>query len=279
MCPNCRAFITTSDRVCPYCQAQLGPRAVDLRGVQLGFASMPRANVTSIIILVLNITFFLVELIINSKLFGGSPQYLNYQALISLGAKYGPLIHAGQQWRLLTAGFLHGGFLHIAMNSWVLFDLVSEVEQFYGTNRLVFTYVFSTITGFFLSNWWHPGSISVGASAACFGLIGIMLAIGLRQRADPMTQAVRSYYRRWAIYAVVFSFLPGFNTDIAAHIGGLIGGFVVGLVAGLPGLPNSPRETLWQILAGLAVAVTLYAFVQDYLSFTALTHQMSNTYS
>ena len=35
----------------------------------------------------------------------------------------------GQWWRLITAGFLHGGILHILMNSWVLFDLGAEVES------------------------------------------------------------------------------------------------------------------------------------------------------
>jgi rhomboid protease GluP len=278
MCPNCRAFITSSDRVCPYCDAQVGPRAIDLRNSQLaGF--MPRANSTSIIILTLNATFFLLELIVNYRVFDASPQNLGLRTLVSLGAKFAPLIYAGQYWRLITAGFLHGGFVHIAMNSWVLFDLVGEVEQFYGTSRLIFTYIFSTFVGFLLSTLWNPLSPSVGASAAAFGLIGIMLAMGLRQRSDPMAQAVRSYYGRWAVYAMIFSFLPGFSIDIAAHVGGLAGGFIVGLIAGLPSLPNTPREKLWRALAVVAVAITAYAFLRDLLYFPVLIRQMSNTVS
>ncbi len=90
-----------------------------------------------------------------------------------------------------------------------------------------------------------------------------MLAMGIRQRADPLTQAVRAHYRQWLILGLVMSILPG--VDMAAHIGGLAGGFLVGLIAGLPGLPNSPREILWKVLAGFAIAVTVYAFFQDYL--------------
>jgi rhomboid protease GluP len=174
---------------------------------------------------------------------------------------------------LITAGFLHAGFLHIAMNSWALFDLVGEVEQFYGTSRLIVAYVFSTFTGFWLSVIWSPQSLSMGASAACFGLIGIMLAMGLR-RNDPLARAVRSYYQRWAIYGLIFSLAPFFRVDIAAHIGGLIGGFLIGWLGGLPSVPGSPRETLWKVLAGIAVAVTLYAFLQDYFSFRALLRQL-----
>ena len=31
MCPQCRAFVTSSDKVCPYCDSKLGPRAIEMR--------------------------------------------------------------------------------------------------------------------------------------------------------------------------------------------------------------------------------------------------------
>ncbi len=266
MCPNCRAFITTSDRVCPYCGVQIGPKAVDLRANQFAASFVPRANLTSVVILIINIAFYLVEVALSYK-YGKSTQ-ISGQVAILLGAKYGPLIHAGQYWRLITAGFLHGGLMHILMNSWSLFILVTEVEQFYGTNRLIVAYVFSTFTGFLFSLYWSPGSLSLGASAACFGMFGIMLAMGLRHRADPLAQAVRAHYGQWAVIGIVLSLMPGI--DMAAHVGGFIGGFAVGWLGGLPGLPNTPRETLWKVLAGVALAVTLYAWLQDFRSYQAL---------
>lgn len=275
MCPNCRAFITISDRVCPYCGVQLGPRAVDLRASQLAQSFLPRGSQTSLIILAINVAFFLLELVVNYKLFSQPPSQLVPPTLVLLGAKVGSFIAAGQYWRLITAGFLHGGFLHIAMNSYVLFDLVSEVEQFYGTSRLIVAYVFSTFTGFLLSTLWHPAGTSVGASAAAFGLIGIMLAMGLRQRSDPMTQAVRSYYGRWAVYAMVFSFLPGGGIDISAHLGGLAGGFAIGYLGGLPGRPGTTLESTWKILGWVALAIVLYSFAMDFLSYRALVPQLS----
>jgi len=275
MCPNCRAFITVNDRVCPYCDVQLGPRAVDLRASQLAASFVPHANLTSIVILIINAAFFLAELLVNSHVTKQSlSSGISGQVAVLFGAKYAPLIFAGQWWRLITAGFLHGGFWHIAMNSWALFILVTEVEQFYGTSRLIFVYIFSTITGFLLSSLWSPQSLSLGASAACFGLFGIMLAMGLRHRADPLAQAVRAHYTQWLILGLVLSFMPG--VDMAAHVGGLIGGFIVGIAGGLPGLPNTPREILWRVLAGLAILVTLVAFWQDYVWFHAAFRQMSN---
>lgn len=272
MCPNCRAFIEISDRVCPYCGVQLGPRAIDLRASELASSLLPRANLTSTVILIINIAFFLVEIAVNSKVVGQSVVSgfgdVNINTIVLLGCK----IPHGEWWRLITAGFLHAGFIHLAMNSYGLFILVSEVEQFYGTSRLIVAYLFSIFTGFLLSAIWSPGVPSLGASTAVFGMIGIMLAMSVRRRSDPLVQAVRAHYTQYVIFGLLYSLLG--RIDMAAHIGGLIGGFVIGALAGLPGLPNSPRENLWRVLAGLAIVITVYAFFLDYLSYRVLLRQL-----
>jgi rhomboid protease GluP len=273
MCPNCRAFITVSDRVCPYCGAQIGPRAIDLRSSQLAASMMPRANLTSMVILTVNVFCFLLELIVSARFFHTSPvQGVAGQVVLLLGGKVPQLIYGyGQWWRLITAGFLHGGFVHLAMNSYALWILVTEVEQFYGTSRLIVAYVFSTFTGFLASLLFSP-AFSLGASAAAFGLIGIMLAMSIRHRSDPLVQLVRSQYTQWVIFSLVLSLMPG--VDLAAHIGGFIGGFLVGAAGGLPGLPNAPKETFWKVLAGVAIVVVLWAFLQDFMTYRMYMRQM-----
>ena len=79
MCPNCRAFITIDDRVCPYCGVQLGPRAVDMRPSQFAAAFIPQANATSIVILAINVIFF-------------AGQYLSHQTLTYAGIEFGPAV-------------------------------------------------------------------------------------------------------------------------------------------------------------------------------------------
>jgi len=275
MCPNCRAFITIKDRVCPYCGIQLGPRAIDLRASQFAASLIPHGNVTATIFVIINVALYLAEIILSYQMFGASPGTLDPRVAALMGDKNPYFIYQLHQWwRLITAGFLHGGFVHIAMNSWTLFILVTEAEQFYGTSRVVFTYIFSTFTGFWLSAVWSSHSSSLGASAACFGYFGLMLAMAMRRRTDPLAQAVRSHYGQWLLFGLVLSILPG--VDMAAHIGGLAGGFLVGVTAGLPGLPNAPREILWKVLAGLAVLVTIYAFWQDFLSYHALIRQLNS---
>ena len=277
MCPNCRAFITIKDRVCPYCEAQLGPRAVDTRASQLVASFVPRANLTSVIVLVINVTFYLLDLVVSRQMGDAPLGTLDPRAAIFMGAEAPQFVHGGQWWRLLTAGFLHGGFWHIAINSWSLFILVTEVEQFYGTSRFIVAYVLSTFTGFLCAYYFSqsPMSWALGASAAAFGMFGVMLAMGFRSRADTLAQAERAHYRQWLVIGLVMSFLPG--VSLSAHVGGLCGGFVIGIIAGLPGFPNTPREQLWRVLAGISIVVLLYAFWQDYLSFQAFSRMMRNT--
>jgi rhomboid protease GluP len=259
MCPNCRAFITINDRVCPYCEASLGPRAVDTRAQAFAASFLPRANVTSVIVLAINFAFFFVDLALSHSL--SNPD-------IDLGVAFAPYVLAGQWWRLITAGFLHGGWLHILMNSWSLFILVTEVEQFYGTNRLIVAYVFSTFTGFFIACIFTPRSPVLGASCAAFGLMGVMLAMGIGQRADPLTQAVRQHYGQWIVFGLVMSM--GGGISMSGHIGGLVGGFLVGFIAGRPSLPGSPRESFWKFAAVLALATVLLCFYFDFANFSRI---------
>src|SRR5579863_257236 len=150
MCPNCRAFITVDDNVCPYCEVKVGPPAIARRSASEALGGIiPHARFTTMMILLINTGFYIATVLYSSKTGGrGSFMALDWQTLFDFGAKDGQAIFAGGQWwRLITAGFLHGGLVHILMNSWVLFDLGAQVEETYGTSRYLVTYFVSTING------------------------------------------------------------------------------------------------------------------------------------
>src|SRR5436309_237149 len=95
---------------------------------------IPHARYTTIIILVINFGLFVA-----TSVYGNSVG--ENRALIAFSAKFRLAIFTYHQWwRLVTAGFLHGGIAHIAMNSWVLFDLGAQVEEVYGTSRMIVFY-------------------------------------------------------------------------------------------------------------------------------------------
>jgi rhomboid protease GluP len=253
MCPNCRAFITTSDKVCPYCDIKLqAPAAARRAPADLLGGLIPHARFTTIVILLINAGFYLAEEL-PGLIQNGSAGLPIFQA----GAKFGPYIHEGQWWRLLTAGFLHGGILHLLMNSWVLFDLGAATEEAYGTSRYLVIYFLSTITGFYGSYLWNPGVASVGSSAGIFGLLGAMIALGVRDKSS-YGAALRAHYIQWGIYAILLSALFS-ATDNAAHIGGVAGGFGIAYIAGTPRLTGY-GERLWQFAGAAAVGLTALAF-------------------
>ena len=258
MCPNCRAFITADDRICPYCGEKVPPRAIDLRDTgQMLMGFIPNARFVTSLILLINFALFL-----------GSTQFKGGFAIVQYGAETGVAVRVYHQYyRLVTAGFLHGGWLHILMNCWVLWDLGAQVEEIYGAARLTVFYFLATVGGFLVAAYWAPQAPTLGASAGLFGLIGAMIALGFRTR-SAMGKAIRGQYVRWAIYGLLFGLLPGISN--AAHIGGLAAGFGAAYLAGTPLLrQDSPAETFWRAAAGLCVVLTLFSFFQLYQQIAA----------
>jgi len=150
---------------------------------------------------------------------------------------------------------------------WVLFDLGAQTEEMYGTARYLAIYFAGTVMGFLASFYWAPQVPSVGASAGICGLIGAMIALGVRDGTS-FGADIRKFYFRWVIYLPVFGLLfPA--TDNAAHVGGLAGGFAVGYLAGTPGFSQSV-ERIWQIAAGIALALTAFSFFKMFMALVAI---------
>ena len=176
--------------------------------------------------------------------------------LIHWGANFGPYTLGGQEWRLLTCTFLHGGLLHIFFNMWCLWDLGAMCEGLYGHWTFAAVYLISGIGGSLASVWWRPGGVSVGASGAIFGLVGALIASHyLGEFSAPMF-AVRARLRSvlvFAGYSLIFGAMSG-RTDNAAHIGGLVAGLVFGALIARVAPDRDPSRRIAVILCvGLIV--------------------------
>src|SRR5262249_44172701 len=142
---------------------------------------LPATRFLTMIILIINSGLYVATMLYSMNAMG-NPNALtdiDGETLLTFGAKFGRNIANGEWWRLVTAGFLHGGIIHIAFNSFALLDVGAHVEETYGLSRMAVIYLVSTITGFGLSYFWNPMALSIGASAGLFGLIGAMLAWGI----------------------------------------------------------------------------------------------------
>src|ERR1051326_8764119 len=104
------------------------------------------------------------------------------ETLLAFGVKANQEIARGQWWRFVTPIFIHIGLLHIFFNSYALWIVGPQVEKLYGSARFVILYVMTGIAGVAGSYFYHPETVSAGASGAIFGLFGVLVGFGIRYR-------------------------------------------------------------------------------------------------
>ena len=136
----------------------------------------------------------------------------------------------GEFYRLVTAGFLHLGLLHLAMNMLSLYFLGRLVEPALAQRRswsFPVLYVGSLVGGSIGAMLLDPVSLAVGASGAIYGLLGAAVGIPLRRGLGWNSAGVGP----WIALNLVFSAtVPG--VSLGGHIGGLIAGLLLGWLLG-----------------------------------------------
>ncbi|MCE9566216.1 MAG: rhomboid family intramembrane serine protease [Planctomycetes bacterium] len=179
------------------------------------------------------------------------------QAILDAGAMSGPLVQAGEVWRMGSAMFLHGSPDHLIGNLIVLYILGMAAEHAYGSTQFLVLYVFAGIVGSAFSM--IHGQPSVGASGAVFGIAGGVVAFFvLHHSAFRLRDArVGTVLAIWAVYQIGLGFMNPL-VDNMAHLGGFIGGFVIGIVmdrrlqGGTGGDPTRPGQGM-ALLAAIGV--------------------------
>ena len=262
LCPACGALVGINATRCHECGTNL---RFGLAAWSKGLAEFfgGHAPVT-VAILILNIVFFAAELMgtIQSGQFGGLSILwgMNPETLYRLGACFGPSIYQRHEWyRLITAMFLHGGLIHIGFNMMVLLDIGPIVEEVYGSARYLFLYVVMGAASFVVSSL--AGHLSLGASGAILGLVGLMIAITTR-RGGAYMRELRSRLISWVVTIFAMGLLfTGMHTDNWAHAGGLAAGFLLGKMFTDRQPLNGPEKTRAFALGWMAGAVILASIV------------------
>jgi membrane associated rhomboid family serine protease len=153
--------------------------------------------------------------------------YLLQTADPQITYRYGLLpvaVQSGQYERLLTAAFLHAGFLHLASNMLALYIVGAPLERAVGSARFTTIYLASALGGSLLAiELSPPNSLGVGASGAVFGLFGALAILRNRVGAD-----VRSIAVLIGINLIISFAVPGISWQ--AHVGGLVTGAVVAVI-------------------------------------------------
>lgn len=186
-----------------------------------GFMRMPIAIRT---IIAINVIVFIIQTL-------GGPQ-LNTWIVKQFGfIPAFPTMYT-QPWRIITYGFLHGGFMHILFNMLWLWWMGRSVEERVGPRTFLVIYTAALIFGalfHFASGFIFDYSLVIGASAA---VNGIMVAFAVIYPRTPimlfLLPPIEARYLVAGLVALdVLLLNSGTNVAHFAHIGGAATGYVL----------------------------------------------------
>lgn len=155
-------------------------------------------------------------------------------ALFVMGASGAePVFLYHRWWTVLSAGWLHGSLIHILFNMYWLRQLAPAVSDLYGPGRMVIIFTVATVVGFTLSStafligipipFLGGARMTVGASAAIFGLLGALVYYGRRSGSSAIYRQALTYAGLMFVFGLFMA-----NIDNWAHAGGFLGGYVAG---------------------------------------------------
>lgn len=148
--------------------------------------------------------------------------------ILYAGVSVNGLIAEGEWWRVITAMFLHGGFMHVLFNMFSLFLFGPELEKIAGKIRFLTIYFLAGIFGgaatYLTQDLYYA---SVGASGAIYGIFGAFGALVYYTR--HLFPQLKQIILPLIVISVIMTFVTP-NINISAHLGGLITGFILGFV-------------------------------------------------
>lgn len=140
-------------------------------------------------------------------------------------------------WQLVTYGFLHGGFTHIAFNMLALYMFGQDIERLFGSRFFLLYYlaciVAAALTHLAATAWMGaPPLPTVGASGAMFGLL---LAFGWFFPERKLIFIFLPFPMPSRVFVALYGAIElglgvtGTATGIAhfAHLGGMLGGWLM----------------------------------------------------
>lgn len=240
--------------ICPKCmhQASVGFHCPECtkagaQKVYRGPAALATRPIATIALIVANCAIFAVGVLISGSeaITDASSRQADDFAL------FAGYIEAGEYYRLITSGFIHFGFLHLALNMWVLWIFGQAMENLGSRARFAAVYVTSILAGSLGALIVDPDKLSAGASGAIFGLAGALL-LAQRARGVPIS---RSPLLLFLVLNFAFSLaIP--NVSFGGHMGGFIGGAITGWAFyDLGDRPNTKPWLPWVITVVTALVL------------------------
>ncbi|MFQ5960651.1 MAG: rhomboid family intramembrane serine protease [Candidatus Methylomirabilales bacterium] len=166
----------------------------------------------------------------------------------------------GELWRTVTALTLHADFGHVAANAIAIALLLSAVCRALGPG-LGFALVLLAGVGGNIVNAVLHGSlhVSVGASTAVFGAIGVLGGLAVVRRRRKGARGRHAWMPVAAGLALLAMLGMGEQVDLWAHLWGFVVGGMLGILVAFA-VPGRPAARVQWALGGSALAVVVYCW-------------------
>jgi rhomboid protease GluP len=205
----------------------------------------------------------------------------------------GSVLVYGEWLRIVTAMFVHVGWIHLATNMWCLWNLGLLAEPLMGSAGVLEVYILTGAAGNLLStcvNWlkYSPSPewainhsltafpYGAGASGAVFGIAGALIIL-LKSHRLPVPPVELHKLRRSVILFAAINLVIGFtislgvverHTGISIDNSAHLGGFLCGLLFAAPMVPRigAPRDLfLFRLRVSMGMVVGILVLFSFFL--------------
>lgn len=206
------------------------------------------------------ISIIIILTYIYTVIITGNLMDMQSKDLAKNGAIFGPFIALKNEWyRLFISMFLHGGLIHLAMNTISLVIVGRAIEHHFNSRDYIIIYISSGIIGGLASIYFHPLSVVVGASGAIFGIFGALVAFFLVHKQELSHQFKELMNNVGVILGINLLMGLAFpSIDMSAHISGLIVGFIGGFIAS-----KYNKFILLYLLLVILIIVSIYEYLPN----------------
>jgi membrane associated rhomboid family serine protease len=166
-----------------------------------------------------NVAVFVYGALLDPKSLSGRVTELH----VDLALNKDILAFTDEWYRLLTAGFLHYGILHLAFNMYMLYLLGQMLEPTLGRVKFLLLYLASLMGGS-LGVLVLDDGLAAGASGAVFGLLGAAFVGQWLHGANPLSTSIGSVL----MLNLFITFAWRNQISVGGHIGGLLAGAICG---------------------------------------------------
>jgi membrane associated rhomboid family serine protease len=212
ICPDCMTVTPVGMR-CPECARERTQVKRLSTGLRTGAAP------ATYVLIAINLIAFVAEIGTGGTISSGGG------SLYRDGGLFGPAVAHGDWYRIVTAGFLHAGLIHILFNMVALFFLGSLLEPGIGTPRFLAVYFVSLLAGSFGALLLSPNALTVGASGAVFGLLSAAFIFARHRGLEQIAGQIGFFI----ILNIVFT-INSSDVSVGAHLGGLVAGVLCGFL-------------------------------------------------